>query len=308
MNQQVICEHLARVGLKTIVAENGKIGVEIMKNRVAQNERLFDLIFMDIHMPVMDGIEATSKIMALKTGIPIIALTANIMSDDKKFYTESGMNDCMGKPFKSQELWMCLTKYIKPVGTVKDDEDLHKKAENELQQKLINYFVENNKTKYVEIAEALKTSDIKTAHRLAHTLKSNAGQLKKSGLQHAAQEVESGLRKNGEYINTVSAEQLNALNMELSLVFSELTPMVTKIDISVTSTTMDYLDALNILNDLEHVLTDSDVKCLSYIDKLKEISGSGTIIQNINDLNYELALEALYELKDELENFGGDVI
>jgi CheY-like chemotaxis protein len=112
MNQQVICEHLARVGFKTVVAENGKIGVEMVKDRREKGEKQFDLIFMDIHMPVMDGIEASTKIIELDAGIPIVAMTANIMSGDLEKYKQSGMSDFIGKPFTSQELWRCLLKYI----------------------------------------------------------------------------------------------------------------------------------------------------------------------------------------------------
>ncbi|MDR0464594.1 MAG: response regulator [Treponema sp.] len=115
MNQEVICDHLARVGLKTIVADNGKIGVDMVKRRMNYGEKQFDLIFMDIHMPVMDGLEASAKIIELKTGIPVIAMTANIMSGDWDIYKKSGMNDCVGKPFTSQELWRCLLKYLRPV-------------------------------------------------------------------------------------------------------------------------------------------------------------------------------------------------
>ena len=121
MNQQVICEHLARVGLKTAVAENGKAGVEMVQRRLEKpqdqsgGEKQFDLILMDIHMPEMDGLEAAAKISRLNTGIPIIASTANIMYNDKKIYKASGMNDCLSKPFTSQELWRCLLKYLTPV-------------------------------------------------------------------------------------------------------------------------------------------------------------------------------------------------
>ncbi|MCL2270899.1 MAG: ATP-binding protein, partial [Treponema sp.] len=108
MNQQVICEHLAKVGLTAVVADNGKRGVEMVQSRKENGGKQFDLIFMDMHMPVMDGLEAAEKILELNTGIPIIAMTANIMSNDREIYRMSGMNDCVGKPFSSQELWRCL--------------------------------------------------------------------------------------------------------------------------------------------------------------------------------------------------------
>jgi len=63
----------------------------------------------------MDGLEAAEKIIELDTGIPIIAMTANIMPDDVEHYKNTGMNDCLGKPFVSQELWRCLLNFLKPV-------------------------------------------------------------------------------------------------------------------------------------------------------------------------------------------------
>ncbi|MCL2809360.1 MAG: ATP-binding protein, partial [Treponema sp.] len=115
MNQFVISEHLARVGIKIVLAENGKIGLDIIKERLAKKEKLFDLIFMDMHMPVMDGFEASAQIVKLNTGIPMVAMTANIMAEDVEVYKASGMPDYLGKPFTSQELWRCLLKYIKPL-------------------------------------------------------------------------------------------------------------------------------------------------------------------------------------------------
>jgi len=115
INQQIIGEQLARVGLKTIVAENGKVGVEIVQRRLITGKKPFGLIFMDIHMPVMDGLEAAAKILALNTGIPIVAITANIMPNDLEIYRMNGMYDCVGKPFSTQELWRCLGKYFKSI-------------------------------------------------------------------------------------------------------------------------------------------------------------------------------------------------
>jgi len=120
MNCQVICEHLRRVGLKPFIAENGKVGVDRVRKRMRRDskkppKKQFCLIFMDIHMPVMDGLEATEEILELETGVPIIALTANVMSHDLERYKKIGMNDNLGKPFTSQELWYLLLKYLEPI-------------------------------------------------------------------------------------------------------------------------------------------------------------------------------------------------
>jgi len=120
MNQLVLCEHLARVGIKTVVAENGRVGVDIISERLRKGQKQFDLVFMDMHMPVMDGLEAAAEIIKLNVGVPVIALTANIMSDDMEIYKDSGMNDCLGKPFSSQELWHCLLKYLTPLENSND--------------------------------------------------------------------------------------------------------------------------------------------------------------------------------------------
>ena len=112
MNQQVICDHLEKIGIRPIIANNGKEGTALVASRVENNEKPFDLIFMDIHMPVMDGLEAASRISAYKTGTPIVAMTANIMSNDVELYKRSGIPDFLSKPFTSQELWKCLRKYF----------------------------------------------------------------------------------------------------------------------------------------------------------------------------------------------------
>jgi len=115
MNQVVILEHLNRVGIRAVIADNGAIGVAMVEERQKKGEKPFDLIFMDIFMPEMDGIEAASKIIALNSESPIVAMTANIMASDLENYRKNGMSDCLGKPFTSQELWRVLSKYMKPL-------------------------------------------------------------------------------------------------------------------------------------------------------------------------------------------------
>jgi CheY-like chemotaxis protein len=114
MNQLVISEHLTRVGLKMIVVGNGKEAVENVEKNMKKGEKPFDLILMDIFMPVMDGTEAASKISELNSGAPIVAMTANVMVDELDNYKKYGMFDYLGKPFMSQDLWRILLKYLRP--------------------------------------------------------------------------------------------------------------------------------------------------------------------------------------------------
>ena len=113
MNQMVIEEHLSRIGLRVTIAENGRIGINKVKERL--NSKPFDLILMDIYMPVMDGLDAAKRILDLDENAKILAMTANVMPDDREIYKRRGMIDCVGKPFTSQELWACLLKYLEPI-------------------------------------------------------------------------------------------------------------------------------------------------------------------------------------------------
>jgi len=218
MNQQVVYEHLARVGLNTVIADNGQKGYDLVKKRYDNNEKQFDLIFMDMHMPVMDGLEAAEKIKELHTGVPIVAMTANIMFNDREIYKRSGMIECVGKPFTSQELWRCLLKYFTPKIPGSDYKNTKLEASLEFQKKLHILFVKGNENKYQEIVDALDAGDIVLAHRLAHSLKGDAGNVGKTILKTAATDVEQNL-KNGKKL--VTAEQLNILKMELDIVLSE---------------------------------------------------------------------------------------
>jgi two-component system sensor histidine kinase/response regulator len=95
---------------------NGKLGVEAIQKSLKENSP-YELILMDIHMPVMDGLEASAEIKRLGCMIPIIALTANVLTQDTDIYYRYGIVDHLGKPFTSQELWACLSKYLSPVAT-----------------------------------------------------------------------------------------------------------------------------------------------------------------------------------------------
>jgi len=251
-------------------------------------------------MPVMDGLEAAEKIHELGLNLPIIALTANIMSHDRELYKRSNMVGYVGKPFTSQELWRCLLQYFTPLHWETEDKARHGEMEDKLKQKLINSFVSKNRDKYAQIENALAQGDIKLAHRLAHTLKSNAGQLEQTLLQNAADEVEEQLA-DGQ--NLVTPEQLAALEKELSASLEELEKKVSLPEMAIENTTAESFDAAaacELLDKIKPLIEDSDSECLEYTDSLRKIPGSAELIKTIEDFDFTTALELLEGLRQKL--------
>ena len=295
MNQQVISEHLERVGLRSIVANNGKEGVDIVKNRMLNGEKPFDLIFMDIHMPVMDGLEAASKITALKTETPIVAMTANIMTNDINLYKKSGIPDCVNKPFTSHELWECLSKYFQPVGTSPIDKRNQIEKDKTLQKKISISFAKNNQTTYAMIKKAIEAGELKLAHRLAHTLKANAGQIGKEQLRKAAEAIETAL-EGGK--NTLTEAQMELLETELKTVLEELAPFLYENESEKKAPSMSRQEQIKLLEQLEGMLKKRNPECADMLDDIRTIAESGELAQQVEDLEFKKALDALYALKE----------
>ena len=235
MNQQVIREHLAKVGINAVIASNGREGVDMVIKKMQEGHKPFDLIFMDVHMPVMDGLEAASKIIEAGSKTPIVGMTANIMSSELEIYKKNGILGFLGKPFTSQELWKCLMKYL-PVTSLSTIDKRSQTDYNEMFQNYFKiYFVKNNKDRYAEFKKAIDEKDIKLAFRLAHNLKGNAGQIGEMRLQEAAAAVESMLKEGK---NLLTEEQCDTLEAELKLVLEKLELMLMNSSIK----SLDLLD------------------------------------------------------------------
>ena len=231
MNQQIATELLQDAGFFVDIAENGQQGID----KVKQNT--YELVLMDMQMPVMDGVTATQEIRKLPNlaSLPIVAMTANAMAQDRDRCLAAGMNDHLPKPIEPDDLWATLRKWIKPglvsgpIRTVKPmtppptpttDDELFNDIEGldtriglrrvqgkqSLYLTMLRNFVDKQTTTPDDIREALDHGDITTAERQAHTLKGLAGNIGAAPLQTSAEHLETALR-----------ERQNAGNIDMAL-------------------------------------------------------------------------------------------
>jgi CheY-like chemotaxis protein len=121
INQEIVNALLEPTELEIVCANNGKEALRLFST-APEN---YDMIFMDVQMPEMDGFEATRSIRALENipkakTIPIVAMTANVFREDVEKCLAAGMNDHVGKPIDFDELLDKLEKYINSTGQKKE--------------------------------------------------------------------------------------------------------------------------------------------------------------------------------------------
>jgi CheY-like chemotaxis protein len=205
INQLVACELLRGVGFVVDVAENGQGGVHQVHARHTEGQP-YDIVLMDMQMPIMDGVTASRLIRETfgEQTLPIVAMTANAMQADKERCLAAGMNGYVSKPINPDELWRTLLAWISPrpgLGLTAHI-PLHGPASSEQAQRetvlnalrkidgldvsrglelanknaalyvaMLGKFVKSQERTLEDIHDALAVANRATAERLAHTLK-----------------------------------------------------------------------------------------------------------------------------------------
>ena len=222
INQLVAREMLEAANLIVDVAENGEVALRKVQ------EAPYDLVFMDMQMPVMDGVTCTREIrkIARLAQLPVIALTANAMEQDRRLCISAGMNDSVIKPIDPKVLWETLIRWLPNpthdpgpgVGAVAHSLVGAKPAADEIPRGVAGLDtvlgmsrMMNKKSLYLtilrrfaseygsvplQIRQALEAGDRVTAQRLAHSIKSVAGNIGATGVQSFAETVETAIREN----------------------------------------------------------------------------------------------------------------
>jgi two-component system, sensor histidine kinase and response regulator len=213
VNQRVAQRLLQKLAAEVTLANNGAEALE----RIA--ESTYDAVLMDCQMPVMDGFTATQRIRELERQnqrakrLPIIALTANVMSEDRESCIAAGMDAHLGKPIEPAQLIACLSRYLKP-GVVRPEVDMTALREltggdAEFERELVGTFVSSGDQCLAEILAALRVSDFDTIGKRAHALKGASANIYASGLAAAASSLENAARAN-------SVREIDGLVQELS--------------------------------------------------------------------------------------------
>jgi signal transduction histidine kinase/CheY-like chemotaxis protein/HPt (histidine-containing phosphotransfer) domain-containing protein len=195
-NQLLIATHLRKTGLRVVIAENGRIAVEeALAAELAGHP--FDVIFMDMQMPELDGYGATAKLRSKKYGRPIVALTAHAMAGDRERCLQAGCDDYMTKPIDRDALIAMAARYSSGRATTDvvtaapPRRLLSDFATDPDMIELVENFVASLVQKRAEIERCAKEADLEALRRHAHQLKGAGGGYGFAALTDAAAEVEA---------------------------------------------------------------------------------------------------------------------
>ena len=221
LNQLVACELLRGAGLEVEVADNGRLAIE----RILREPTRWDLVLMDMQMPVLDGVSATQEIRAsLGTQAPtIVAMTANAMPQHRHSCLAAGMQDFITKPIDPEQLWETLLRWIAPkapepralfdspvppqrefagesiphaIPGLNTEQGLKRVLGRESTYLLmLRKFIAGQSQAIADMRNALALQDWEGAERAAHTLKGVSGNIGAAQVQADASALEAALGK-----------------------------------------------------------------------------------------------------------------
>jgi CheY-like chemotaxis protein len=217
---------------KTDTAENGLVAIERLKSK------LYDVVLMDIQMPVMDGYEATKAIRMMQppmNTVPIVALTANATKNDIEKCLAAGMNDYLAKPFTPEDLFHKLFDDLKLRVTQNEEAlfDLNylKKVSGNNQEfirEMIATFINTLPPIISSIKETMDQSDWVKSAKLIHQIKPSLTLMGIHALKEPVQEIEDALKQvtksgKGKALAKQDKAKLNTFLADLEKTIAELT-------------------------------------------------------------------------------------
>jgi signal transduction histidine kinase/CheY-like chemotaxis protein len=330
LNREVALGLLSDANLSIDVAENGQVAVEM----TATDK--YDLVLMDMQMPVMDGIAATRAIRSNPQlhGLPIIAMTANVMAHDIEQCVDAGMNDHVAKPIDPDALFAALLRWIRPLNaeslsqeaapaissqpaplTASDSDPLEipgvdtKSAlrrtggNRKRYESLLRRFAEPSAGAVVEIRAALAAGDTSTAARAAHSLKGAAANLGAGALAEFAAKAETAVTTGQGF-----DEALHSLAISYEAVARAInSALPAEQFVAAAAAPTDLATVVEPLTRLKILLKNDDGDAADYIlearpslSKVLTEAEINTLTGLVGNFNFEAALISLSDIADRL--------
>jgi two-component system sensor histidine kinase/response regulator len=323
INQQIAVELLEGVGATVDVANNGREAVD--KLLASGGDTRYDLVLMDLQMPEMDGYQATARIRAESrlADLPIIAMTAHAMAEERDRCLAAGMRAHITKPIDPELLYRTLTQFYRPgqatpvpgkrVGRSSspdapleieglDVEDgLKRVAGNmKLYRSLLGQFVAQQADTVSAVRAGLECHDFALVERLVHTLKGVSGNLGAKTIGRLAAELEGSL-KNHDVGSPESA--LAGLDVELARLIEAIRKSLASVgteDIRDRASVSDATQTLALLKHLKQLLAEDDGAALDFLLQAREridgiISDADldALQTTVSDFDFSAALDCL---------------
>ena len=334
VNQEVAREILSDAGFEVEIRENGVEAIQ------AVQEKEYDVVLMDIQMPVMDGLEATRQIRALGgsyaySKLPIIAMTAHALTGDSDKSLQAGMNAHVTKPIDPDKVFSIIAKWIKP--SEKPADVMYEIKMNEIKQEETSEFPElpginvedglkrmcGNQASYKRILRIFKSKQANNADsiathieqgeweeatRLAHNLKGSGGNIGAEELYKVAAKMEKSCKDNNK---EQALSQVDGLRTVLAKVINGLSTLEQDEVASQTSNkhneTVDPEQIHSVLEQLESYLETDMSKAQGCLQKLEGYVNGNRVDSGFNELenavnSFELvaASEIIQRMKQNL--------
>jgi CheY-like chemotaxis protein/two-component sensor histidine kinase len=329
INQQVATEMLEQAMFFVEIANNGQEALDKLE------EHHYDAVLMDIQMPVMDGYTATRKIREQEKfkDLPVLAMTANAMAEDKEQAKAAGMNDHIAKPVNPKELFSTLLEWIEPgerdlpaggtdageTQTTADelpdqlygidiDAGLQRVGGNaKLFKKLLGEFYLDHREDIEAIQEALQAGDNETAERLAHTIKGVAATIGANELNFSAKNLELAIKQD-------KIDDIDRLIDELAMVMrpivedlSALAPAQTAEVQAGPAEPLNADEAARLLDELAEMIEEMDPDAEEKVDEIYkrtigQVDGKllRQLVQQIGGYEFDEAAETLDKIRSSL--------
>ena len=329
INQQVAQELLEQAGFSVSIVSNGQEAVS------AVEQNAFDLVLTDIHMPVMDGFQATARIRKNPRfkNLPILAMTAQALAGDREKSLEAGMNDHITKPIDPNKLFSALVKWIAPKKRdgahplsadkiadlvppeIKDmpglriTEGLARIAGNQvLYKKLLQDFAKEYKSTGSKLYRLMTDNQIDEMAALVHGIKGVAGNLGANDLNTAALDLEKAIKSR----DSVRMEnRIHPFQNELKTVIHSINNIAIKESAREDNAgprphrdqSPDIKTLEPVISKLQGLLEESSLDADQILARLKDLLADSplqthvqSLEKNINDFDYENALSELTKL------------